>query len=61
MLILERWALARLRNRVFHSLAEINVALRECVEQINNKVMRVHKASRRSLGCCRFHRHPVWV
>lgn len=47
VLILERWALARLRNRVFHSIAEINEALRECLEIINNREMRVHKASRR--------------
>ena len=49
LLILEGWALARLRNRVFHSLTDINVALSECVEQINNKLMRVHNASRRGL------------
>ena len=47
VLIIERWALARLRNRVFHSIAEINEALRECVEMINNRVMRVYGASRR--------------
>lgn len=49
VLILERWGLARLRNRVFHSLAELNIALHECVELINNREMRSHKASRRTL------------
>lgn len=48
VLIIERWALARLRNRVFHSIAEINEALRECLELINNRVMRVYGESRRA-------------
>lgn len=46
VLILERWALAKLRDRVFHSLADINGALRACLDQINGKVMRQYGASR---------------
>jgi len=49
VLIIERWALARLRNRTFHSIAEINTALAECLELINNREMRVHKESRREM------------
>lgn len=48
VLIIERWALGRLRNRTFHSLAEINVALRECIDLINDREMRLYKASRRT-------------
>ena len=48
VLIIERWALARLRHRVFHSLAEINDALRECIDLINGKVTRTWHASRRA-------------
>lgn len=47
VLILNRWGFARLRNRTFHSLAEINEALRECVDIINARPMRVFKKSRR--------------
>jgi transposase len=47
VLIFLRWAIARLRNRVFHSLSEINVAIVECVEIINNRQMRRYKQSRR--------------
>lgn len=48
VLILERWALAKLRDRVFHSLADINGALRACLDQINGKVMRQYGASRQA-------------
>ena len=47
VLIFLRWGIARLRNRVFHSLAELNVAVRECVEIINDRVMRRFRQSRR--------------
>lgn len=46
VLMLNRWAFARLRNRTFHSLAEINEALRECVDIINARPMRIFKTSR---------------
>ena len=44
-----RWVIAKLRNRTFFSLAELNAAIRDCVEQINNRVTRHLGASRRSL------------
>lgn len=47
VLIFLRWGVARLRNRVFHSLAELNAAIRECIEIINDRVMRRFKQSRR--------------
>ena len=47
VLIFLRWGIARLRNRVFHSLAELNVAIAECVDIINNRVMRRYQQSRR--------------
>lgn len=47
VLIFLRWGIARLRNRVFHSRAEINLAIAECVDVINNRVMRRYRQSRR--------------
>lgn len=47
VLIFLRWVIARLRNRVFHSRAELNAAITECVDIINNKVMRRYQQSRR--------------
>jgi transposase len=44
-----RWVIAKLRNRTFFSLAELNAAIRDCVEQINSRVTRHLGASRRSL------------
>jgi len=35
----ERWVIAPLRNRTFFSLAETNHAIREKLEELNNKVM----------------------
>lgn len=49
VLVAQRWILARLRNRVFHSLPELNAAIRECLEMLNNRVMRHLKKSRRQL------------
>ena len=44
-----RWVIAKIRKRTFFSLAELNAAIRDCVEQINNRVTRHLGASRRSL------------
>jgi transposase len=38
--IVERFVLAKLRNRRLFSLAELNAAIRECVAELNAKVMR---------------------
>ncbi len=37
VLIMERWILGRLRNRRFHSLAELNDAIRELLVRINDE------------------------
>jgi transposase len=44
-----RWIIAKLRNRRFFSLNEINAAIRELVTQINDRVTRHLGRSRRSL------------
>ena len=47
VLIVERWILARLRNVRFFSLAELNVAIRTLVDELNARLMRKLGASRR--------------
>ena len=44
-----RWIIAKLRNRRFFSLAEINAAIRELVTQLNDRVTRHLGTSRRAL------------
>src|SRR3974377_2546863 len=44
-----RWVIAKLRNRRFFSLAELNVAIRELVTQLNDRVTRHLGTSRRAL------------
>jgi len=45
----ERWILAPLRNRVFHSLHEANLAIRGRMEWLNNRKMKGMDASRADL------------
>jgi transposase len=47
--IAQRWILGRLRNRVFHSLAALNAAIRESMADMNSRVMRDYRASRHDL------------
>ena len=47
--IVERFVLAKLRDRTFFSLAELNVAIGECVAAINAKMMRRVGKSRAEL------------
>lgn len=47
VLVVERWIMAALRNRVFFSLAEANTAISGLLEKLNNRPFR--KLS----GCCR--------
>jgi transposase len=47
VLIVQRWILARLRNARFFSLAELNVAIRTLVDELNARLMRKLGASRR--------------
>ena len=49
MLVVERWILARLRNRRFFSLAELNRAIAELVAELNTRPMRRLGVSRRDL------------
>jgi len=49
VLIAQRWILAVLRHRTFYSLAEINAAIRECLEHFNTRPLRKAKKSRREL------------
>jgi len=48
VLLVERWILARLRHRRFFSLAELNAAIRELLEILNNRSFQKLEGSRRS-------------
>uniref|UniRef100_UPI001AE0D4B8 IS21 family transposase n=1 Tax=Pararhodobacter sp. SW119 TaxID=2780075 RepID=UPI001AE0D4B8 len=47
--VAQRWILARLRNLRFFSLADLNVAIRRLLDQLNMRVMRGYGASRADL------------
>ncbi|MGH7106948.1 MAG: IS21 family transposase [Acetobacteraceae bacterium] len=47
--VVQRWILARLRNRRFFSLAELNSAIRALVADINDRPMRSWDTTRRAL------------
>ena len=47
--VVERWILARLRNRRFFSLAELNAEIRALLEELNARTMRHLGVSRRQL------------
>ena len=49
VLLVERWILARLRNVVCFSLAELNEHIERLLEDLNTRPMRVYKKSRRQL------------
>ncbi|MBD3320853.1 MAG: IS21 family transposase [Chitinivibrionales bacterium] len=49
VLIAQRWILARLRNRVFYSLVELNREIRILVEKLNDRPMQKLPKSRRRL------------
>jgi transposase len=49
VLIAQRWILAVLRHRTFYTLAELNAAIRECLERLNTRTMRRTGKSRREL------------
>jgi len=46
--ITERWILARLRNRTFFSLSELNLAIRQELEELNNRPFQKLPGTRRS-------------
>lgn len=47
--IVQRWILARMRNEVYHSLAELNARIRELLVELNNRTMKRYGKSRREL------------
>ena len=47
--VVERWILARLRNRTFFSLADLNQAIRELLDELNTRLMKHLGRSRREL------------
>lgn len=49
VLSVERWVLAPLRNRTFHSLAELNAAMAERVAELNARAFRGEATSRAEL------------
>jgi len=49
VLVAQRWILARLRDRLFTSLAEMNAAIGECLDFLNNRKMRHLGKSRSEL------------
>lgn len=49
VLLAQRWIIAALRQRTFHSLGEINRAIREILESLNRRPMRKLRRSRREL------------
>jgi transposase len=49
VLLATRWIIAKLRNRTFFSLAELNAAIAECVTALNDRRSRHLGASRREL------------
>lgn len=49
VLIVQRWIIARLRHRIFASVAETNVAVRELVDDVNARKIRRLGISRREL------------
>lgn len=46
VLIIQRWILARLRNRIFHSIEEMNVEIRKLLDEVNNKPLKKLNVSR---------------
>jgi transposase len=49
VLLVQRWILACLRNRVFYSIVDLNRAIRELVDKLNDKPMQRLSRSRRAL------------
>lgn len=49
VLIVERWLLMRLRHRTFHTLADLNLALRELLTELNSRPQRIQPGSRQAL------------
>jgi len=48
VLVVERWILARVRNRTFFSLGELNAVLHELLERLNTRAFKKLEGNRRS-------------
>ncbi|CAO0820106.1 hypothetical protein DFAR_1370004 [Desulfarculales bacterium] len=48
--LVERWILATLRKRTFFSLAELNQAIRELLDRLNNRPFKKLPSNRRSMS-----------
>lgn len=48
VLVVERWILARLRNRTFFSLGDLNTSIRELLERLNTRPFKKIDGNRRS-------------
>lgn len=49
VLVVERWILARLRHQTFYSLGELNCAIKNLLEDLNNRPFQKMEGSRKSL------------
>lgn len=49
VLIVERWIMMRLRHRVFHTFRELNLSIRELMDELNQREMKQLSASRKEL------------
>jgi transposase len=49
VLVAQRWILARLRHQTFFSLAALNARIAELLEELNGRMMKTYRASRREL------------
>lgn len=47
--VAQRWILARLRNERHFSLDSLNIRIAELLEDLNNRIMRVYRVSRREM------------
>ncbi|MEZ8424041.1 IS21 family transposase, partial [Vibrio splendidus] len=49
VLLVERWIMMRLRHQTFHTFKELNLAIRELMNELNQRKMKQYCASRQAL------------
>lgn len=49
VLLVERWIMMRLRHQTFHTFKELNLAIRELMNELNQRQMKQYGASRQAL------------
>ncbi len=49
VLLVERWIMMRLRHQTFHTFKELNLAIRELMNDLNEREMKQYGASRKAL------------